>query len=490
MPNSPTFNDAAAELEQYLRTESLTRPITLTRAPGRLDVIGGIADYTGSLVCTATLDRATAVALAPRNDRTLQITNLRPCDPQDSTTFTISLDELATASLPTLRTRFKKNNAWAAYIAGCLYILHEKNLINLHPPTVHGADLWILGHVPPGGGVSSSAALEVASMLNLANHYRAPHGNAVVDPRSRKSTLENTCGVANLAQFIDPLQLCVLCQEVENRIVGAPCGIMDQISSHLGNTNQLLQLLCQPHTIRDPLTLPTGTRVIGINTKVKHAITGPRYALTRCAAFMGHRIILNMMPPPAPSTDPMNGYLANLPTIEYNQLYRPHLPTEMDGKTFLTTFGPTIDTATQINPTTTYHIRAATDHHVYSAQWSTRFAEALTNNQLHDAGQQMYAAHHSYTHNAKLGAPECDLLVTLTQQHAHSGLHGARITGGGSGGTVAILCDKSPLADAAIQKILQTYTHHTGHDAELFDGSSPGAWEWGIRLIKQSELQS
>ena len=73
------------------------RPIRISRAPGRLDVMGGIAEYTGSIVCQATLDRAVAVALQPRADRLLQIFSFNLLDENLPFTFNISIDHLAEA---------------------------------------------------------------------------------------------------------------------------------------------------------------------------------------------------------------------------------------------------------------------------------------------------------------------------------------------------------------------------------------------------------
>ena len=86
-----------------------------------------------------------------------------------------------------------------------------------------------------------------------------------------------------------------MCKSVENRVVGAPCGIMDQVTSCLGEAGSLLRMICQPHEIQPPLHLPPGTRVLGINSNVKHSVGGGMYGITRCAAFMGHKIILAKM---------------------------------------------------------------------------------------------------------------------------------------------------------------------------------------------------
>ena len=77
------------------------------------------------------------------------------------------------------------------------------------------------------------------------------------------------------------------------------------------------------------------------------------------------------------------------------------------------------------------------------------------------AGHLMYASHMSYTNDARLGADECDLLVDLVRQREKRGLYGAKITGGGSGGTVAVLCEQTEKADAAIAQIMAEYQKKT-----------------------------
>jgi len=95
----------------------------------------------------------------------------------------------------------------------------------------------------------------------------------------------------------------------------------------------------------------------------------------------------------------------------------------------------------------------------------------------------MYASHLSYTNDAMLGADECDLLVQLVRDRESAGLYGAKITGGGSGGTVAILAEQSPGADAAIAQIMSVYEQRTGNKPEAFVGTSPGAWHAGTMLV-------
>lgn len=439
--------------------------------------MGGIADYTGSLVCETPLDRAAAVALAPRADRDVQVFSFNLLDEHKPFTLRMPLEALASSGIESLRSGFAEpGRKWAGYLLGCLYVLHEAKLIDLADGSQRGFDLALFSTVPLGAGVSSSAAIEVATMMNLRDHFA-------------------------LAERMDPMRLAALCQRVENHIVGAPCGIMDQVTSCAGRAGALLKLWCQPHELRGFLDLPQGIRVVGINSAVKHSVGGGQYGRTRCAAFMGHRMMLAKMEELGRaagrtlSGDPMGGYLANLPLADYKKYFRQFLPETMSGADFISKFGGTIDTATRVDPSQAYNVQGATDHHVHEADRVRNFvsfieeANALPPHSaergitLDKAGHLMYASHVSYTRDALLGADECDLLVELVRKRERAGFYGAKITGGGSGGTVAVLSNISEKTDQALREICVQYQQQTGHTPEIFWASSPGAWDAGTELI-------
>lgn len=466
-----------------LSTKFGTEPMRISRAPGRLDVMGGIADYTGSMVCEATLDRAAAVALQPRADRTIQVYSFNLKDEQKPFTHGISLDALAGHSIQSLRAEFKDaSHRWAGYMIGCLAVLQERGLIDLKNPAIEGMNLALLSTVPLGAGVSSSAAIEVATMINLVDHL----GIRAKLPAGKNRD--------------DAMLVAAMCQQVENQVVGAPCGIMDQVSSCAGEIGTLLRMVCQPHELQPPLNLPQGIRVIGINSNVKHSVGGGMYGKTRCAAFMGHRIILEKMGELGAASgktliaDPMHGYLANLDPEDYKRFFRPHLPAQMSGQEFLTRYQSTVDKATTVEPHESYHVLSATDHHVLEARRVRNFALHLEDAAklpadspqrklaLDKAGHLMYGSHLSYTRDALLGADECDLLVDMVRSRESKGFYGAKITGGGSGGTVAILASTGPRVDAAIAEIMTEYQSRTGRKPEAFLHSSPGAWAMGTVL--------
>ena len=453
------------------------KPIRISRSPGRLDVMGGIADYTGSLVCEMPLDRAAAVALQARDDRTVQAFSFNLYDDNKPFTIAMSLDDLGRASIDELRKNFQEpGRQWGGYLLGCLAILQEQGLVDLRDPALRGVNLALLSTVPLGAGVSSSAAIEVATMMNLVEHL-------------------------GLRDKLDAMRVGAMCQRVENHVVGAPCGIMDQIASSAGLEGALMRMICQPHELKEPLPFPEGVRAVGINSNVKHSVGGGHYGTTRCAAFMGHAILLAEMKRFGTEagreliSDPMNGYLANLDPDDYKRLFRFKLPEQMKGGDFLARHGKTIDAATRVQPDTAYHVQAATDHHVMEARRVREFARYLEEAAampadstqrrlaLDKAGHLMYASHKSYGDNAMLGATECDLLVDLVRQNEAAGLYGAKITGGGSGGTVAVLCDKGERVDAMLARIMAEYHAKTGNVPELFEATSPGGWASGTAVV-------
>jgi L-arabinokinase len=463
--------------EELAASFDFNRPMRVSRAPGRLDAMGGIAEYTGSLVCQATIDRGVAVLLQSRPDRQLQIFSFNLFDEHLPFTFNISIDHLARASMDALRTEFSApGRRWAGHLAGCLYLLHHKKRIDLNDPSTRGLNIAVLSTIPQSVGLAASAAVEVATMMNLVDQF-------------------------SLREKLDAMHLAAMCHEVHNGIVGLPGGLTDHIAGCLGEENALVRMICQPHELLPSLALPAGIRFVGINSGVKQNVKDGVYAETRCAAFMGHTIIVNKMREMGQAagrpllSDPMRGYLANLDPDDYKRLFRPYLPAAIIGEQFLSNFGPTIDIATMVDRKATYHVQQATDHHVLEAQRVRRFAELISASNdapsgtreqgilLDKAGHLMYASHLSYTNGAMLGATECDLLVKLVRQREPEGLYGARITAGGSGGTVAVLCDRSDRADAAITQIMEEYEKETGRKTEAFLSPAPGGWHVGTAVV-------
>src|SRR5207237_8567917 len=98
-------------------------------------------------------------------------------------------------------------------------------------------------------------------------------------------------------------EMALLCQTVENLLVGAPGGVMDQMTAAFGETNRLLELLCQPADLKGTIALPEELEIWGIDSAIRHSVAGADYRTVRTAAFMGYRIIAGLAGLPSKQID-------------------------------------------------------------------------------------------------------------------------------------------------------------------------------------------
>ena len=428
------------------------REILVARAPGRLDVIGGIADYSGSLVLEWPIAEATFVAIQ-RDPRPTLVFVSR------DRMWATSVQQLLSLGYPDALAHFSADpkSHWTAYVAGAFIVLaHE---CNAH--FTEGARILITSSVPEGKGVSSSAALEVAAMTAIAAAY----------------------GIS-----LEPRQLALLCQKVENLVAGAPCGAMDQMTASLGESGRLLALLCQPAELYGTFQLPSELAFWGIDSGVRHAVTGTEYGVVRAATFMGRRILEGI-------TGRDFGYLTNVTPEEFSEL-SDDLPERMSGREFLDRFGGTADPLSTIDPDRVYPVRGAASHPVHEHVRARTFAELLSQwgngdstrtatgeDRASRLGALMYESHESYS-ACGLGSGGTDALVRLLRRAgARAGVYGAKITGGGRGGTVAVLsrADSGPL----VNTIATEYAHRCGIAPRVFGGSSSGSAAWGVCTVRR-----
>jgi galactokinase len=303
--------------------------------------------------------------------------------------------------------------AWAAYVVGVLVVLQRE--LNLVLP--QGVRMMVHCEVPIGKGVSSSAALEVA-------------------------TMQAVCAL--VGKKLDGPTLAILCQKVENFVVGAPCGLMDQMTSACGEQDCLLALLCQPAELLAPVRLPEQVEVWGIDSGVRHAVTGSDYAGVRIGAFMGYRILAEhaeMMVTPygeqyVEVRDPLwRGYLANITPSLWETSYCDVVPVYIGGQEFLERYHGSTDVVTRIDPERVYAVRQPTAHPIYEHHRTQLFktllqSPSLNEEQLLLLGELMYQSHASYS-ACGLGSARTDRLVAMVRAAGPAtGLYGAmwRIT--------------------------------------------------------------
>jgi galactokinase len=355
-------------------------------ASGRLDLLGGVADYSGALVLELPTCCTTTVTAEPADGLQIGGRTFTPAD----------LAELAELPYPAVRDRLRDSPRTTRYLAGVAIVLVRHGIIE--PPR---ARLTISSSVPQSVGVSSSAALEIATARALGAD-------------------------------IDPLHLAALCQQAENHVVGAPCGIMDQVTVAAGVPGAILPILCRPAQVHPPLAVPTGYEVVGVPTGAEHDVSGVPYRRARAAAFMGKRMVesavgrtwswISELPPPAVGD----------------------LPDAIGGAAFLDRWGGTDDDLTTVDPEETYPVRAATAFGVEEHERAQRAVSILASGDVAGLGQLLGASHAGYDAMG-LGHPAAT--STRGDLVGRAEVIGARSSGGGSGGTIVALCRRGGLDD-------------------------------------------
>ena len=248
-------------------------------APGRVNLIGEHTDYNDGFVMPFALSQRVVVAAASRQDGRWSVTSLN----RDATEE-FGLDDLE----PPME-------GWQAYVAGVVWALREAG------HRVAGADLVLSSDVPVGAGLSSSAALECATLT------------ALVDLN----------GLA-----IEPLERAKLARRCENEFVGAPTGLMDQAASTLCRADQALFLDCRSFEFHQvPLALTSaGLEILVLDTNTPHALVDSEYADRRAtceeaAGLLGVAALRDVGP------DGLEQSLARLPDEVMRRRVR-HIVTE------------------------------------------------------------------------------------------------------------------------------------------------------------------
>jgi L-arabinokinase len=179
--------------------------------------------------------------------------------------------------------------------------------------------------------------------------------------------------------------------------------------------------------------------------------------------------------------DRWRGYLANVTVPEFEREFLHRLPEEMSGQEFLSRYSSTSDTVTRVDPSRMYKVLRPTAHPVYEHHRVEAFRQLLmgssSEEQWTSLGELMYQSHASYS-ACGLGSPATDRIVDLVREEGpDQGLYGARVTGGGSGGTVAILGRTD--SASAIARVRSRYRNATGYEPLVFSGTSNGAAGFG-----------
>jgi len=214
----------------------------VSRAPGRVNLIGEHTDYNDGFVMPAALEFATLAAAAPRADRRLNV-------------YSMTMDAAREFDLDAPPGRGRHD--WSDYVFGVAVMLERSGR------PLKGADLVVWTDVPLGSGLSSSAALEVSAAHALMTASGLP---------------------------FEPVAIAKICQQAENDYVGMRCGIMDQYVSACGVAGNALLIDCRSLESRN-VPIAQNLRLLVANSNVKHQHAGGEYNARRAACEEGVRLL-------------------------------------------------------------------------------------------------------------------------------------------------------------------------------------------------------
>ena len=356
-------------------------PEGVWHAPGRVNLIGEHTDYNSGWVLPFALDRGVVVAAARREDGLLDLRSAQAGPGR--------------ATVPLAGLRPGGVTGWAAYPAGVAWAMREAG----HP--VGGATLVIDSDLPQGAGLSSSAAIECAVAIALAELYQ------VRVPRT---------GLVRLAR------------RAENEMVGVPSGIMDQSASLLGEPGHALLLDCRSGETTpvpfDPAA--AGLALLVVDTGARHALTDGRYALRRQECERAARAL--GVPSLRDVADPARASAIGDPVL------------------------------------------ARRARHVISDDCRVRAAaDLLGAHDLAGLGPLLHASHASLRDDFEISWPRADVAAEAAER---AGAPGARMVGGGFGGSVIALV---PAGDGAVRAAVAAGYAARGWPEPAFLAAPPSA---------------
>jgi galactokinase len=331
-------------------------PEFLARAPGRIEFIGNHTDYNGGTVLGASIDRAVWVGLARRDDGRRRFASDR-------------YDEVISVP-PGPPRRMPGAQAWLNYPLGVLDAFPEFGW-----RVLEGFDYLALSDLPTGAGLSSSAAIELASGLVF---------------------LEASGATAKREDLVKA------CRHAENHFVGVPCGILDQGVSGFGRKDHLVHIDCRG-PVFSLVPLPGEAQFWIFNTHTKHALVDGLYAARHreclaAASMLGAACLADVTP------GALAAFAARAPAG-----------------------GP---------PDAAILLKRAR-HVVLEIERVGLVVQALRAGDLAAVGPLLHASHESSRTLFENSTPELDLLVAELASTPH--VLGARLTGGGFGGAVMAL---------------------------------------------------
>ncbi len=358
-------------------------------SPGRVNLIGEHVDYCGGPVFPAALTMKTTIVARKRDDRVIRL-KATDLDIMVETT----IDDMAD-----LKGKLK----WGEYQLGVAVELQNAGY------EICGCDLLYDDTTPHGGGLSSSAAIEVSTALMFA-------------------TFSNE--IKGITAPVDMIEMAKLGQKAEHNFIGVKCGIMDQFASAMGKADHAIYLDCATLDYEHiPLKLGEYCLVLS-NTNKKHSLGASKYNERRQECEEGLNALKTILPNIVQLADvSVADFEANKDVIK-NDIVRNRI-----------------------------------EHVVYECDRVHKSADALKSGNLVEFGQLMNASHNSLQYLYEVTCDELDLLASEALKIG--GVLGSRMTGAGFGGCTVSIVKKSSV-DNFISTLGSIYTKTFGHDASFY----------------------
>lgn len=454
--DSPILGGLLSALPGHLPRSAAVAPLTL-------DVMGGFAEYTGALVLGMPLGDHVAAVAQSSGDGKLSIGF--PAEASEPF-FTMPAGAIGRNGQSS-----DMGPAWAALsdvrcattrcIVGTIAEARRAGL-------VHDLDRGL--------------SLSLGSTFGRAEYHCASYAWAAAALAAVAGALE--CS-------LDPSDAGAVHHRVACDWLDAPPGAADAVFAAAAECNAVNQLRTDEFRADSPVAVPDGVELFGVDCGFQRQDTKERYDCVRTATFMGRLLIDRIIQHDGHTQIPWDGRLSRISINDYVDYFRDRLPTRITGRDFLQRFGETGDPQTTIIPDEVYKVRSRTEHHIYEHARSCQFVELLSRagrvrdeHALVKAGGVIAASHWSYGQRCGLGSVETDLLVQLIRRYGDaSGVYGAKITGRGCGGTVAILAKSHDRTRTAVSAALNEYERRTGRTPRVFRGSLPGALLSGPRTF-------
>jgi len=362
--------------------------IRLFTAPGRVNLIGEHTDYNGGFVFPAALTLATTVVARPRKDRMIRL-------------IATDLEQMVEADLDCLDQY--RNLPWGNYQLGVAQTLLKAGYM------IKGCDLMYEDKVPLGSGLSSSAAIELATAIALVSLGDEAYGKT---------------------KAIDAIEMAKLSQRAEHEYIGVKCGIMDQFASAMGKKDHAIFLDCKDLSFQwVPITLSGYSLVIG-NTNKKRSLGEGKYNERRAECEKGLELLKSALPQATCLRDV---------SCEDFEKYRHLIDSEV--------------------------IRKRVAHVVYENQRVLDSVEALKNGDMATFGRLMNDSHNSLRDLYEVTGKELDTLVEEARKI--EGVLGSRMTGAGFGGCTVSLV-KNERIPAFIESVGRAYQDKIGYGASFY----------------------